>query len=218
MIVTIDGPAGSGKSTAARGLAARLGFEFLDTGAMYRAVALALRRAGIDFADEVRVTPALAALRLEMPPEGGVLIDGEDVAGLIRTPEMASASSKVAAFGHVRRVLVELQRNLARGRDIVCEGRDQGTVVFPDACCKIFLTASSASRAARRLGDLQRRGIQVTLDEVLAEQEERDRRDSERDVAPLRPAADAVVIDTSGLTVGQVLDRLEEEVCRCRRG
>ncbi len=215
MIVTIDGPAGSGKSTAARALAARLGFEFLDTGAMYRAVALSLTRAGISFADDARVTAHLKTLRIDMPP-GRILLNGEDVSKTIRTPEMASASSKVAAFSYVRDFLVEQQRAIARGRSMVCEGRDQGTVVFPSAECKVFLTASTMARAQRRFNEMRGRGLAVVFDQVLAEQEERDQRDSSRDVAPLRPAADAIIIDTSDMTIEQVIDRLEGEVRRCR--
>jgi CMP/dCMP kinase len=215
MIVTIDGPAGSGKSTAARTLAARLGFEFLDTGAMYRAVALSLTRAGIDFADVARVKAHLKALRIDMPP-GRIILDGEDVSKTIRTPEMASASSRVAAFSYVRDFLVEQQRAIACGRSMVCEGRDQGTVVFPGAECKIFLTASTMSRAQRRFNEMRGRGLPVVFDQVLAEQEERDQRDSSRDVAPLRPAADAIIIDTSDMTIDQVIDRLEGEIRRCR--
>jgi cytidylate kinase len=217
MIVTIDGPAGSGKSTAARGLAARLGFEFLDTGAMYRAVALALTRAGIAFADERTGIPFLEALRIEMRP-GRIVMNGEDVSIAIRTPEMAAASSQVAAVGHVRRHLVALQREIARGRNMVCEGRDQGTVVFPDALCKFFLTANHEARAERRYLEMTSRGLAVTRAGVLAEQEERDRRDSQRAVDPLRPAANAIVIDTSDMTTAEVLDRLEEDVHRCLRG
>lgn len=217
MIVTIDGPAGSGKSTAARGLAARLGFEFLDTGAMYRAVALALLREKIDFADRDRVEPMLSAIRIEMTA-GRTVLNGEDISTTIRTPELASASSKVAAHAHVRRFLVAQQRALAHGREMVCEGRDQGTVVFPDARRKFFLTASSASRAERRLQDMLQRGLAVTLDQMIAEQEERDQRDSSRQVSPLRPADDAISIDTSEMSPEQVLDRLEEEVRRCLRG
>jgi CMP/dCMP kinase len=217
MIVTIDGPAGSGKSTAARGLAARLGFEFLDTGAMYRAVALALHRANIAFGDERRVTLLFGGLRLEMLP-GHILMNGEDVSAAIRTPEMSAASSKVAAHAHVRHFLVEQQRAIARGRDMVCEGRDQGTVAFPDAGRKFFLTASSTARAERRFHEMLHRGLHVTLEQVRTEQEERDRRDSSRDVAPLRCADDAIVIDTSDMTPEQVLNRLEEEVRRCLPG
>ena len=217
MIVTIDGPAGSGKSTAARGLAARLGFEFLDTGAMYRAVALALLRRKIDFADRDRVVPMLSEIRIEMTA-GRTVLNGEDISTTIRTPELASASSKVAAHAHVRGFLVAQQRALAFGREMVCEGRDQGTVVFPDARRKFFLTASSAARAERRLQDMLQRGLPVTLEQMIAEQEERDQRDSSRQASPLRPADDAISIDTSEMSPEQVLDRLEEEVRRCLRG
>lgn len=215
MIVTIDGPAGSGKSTAARGLAARLGFEFLDTGAMYRAVALALSRAGIDFGDDARVIAHLKTLHIDMPP-GRILLNGENVSQTIRTPELASASSRVAAFGYVREFLVAQQRSIARGRNMVCEGRDQGTIVFPDARCKFFLTASAHSRARRRFEEMRSRGFAVEFDEVLAEQEVRDQRDSSRSVGPLRPADDAIVIDTSDLNIDQVIDRLEGDVRQCR--
>ena len=215
MIVTIDGPAGSGKSTAARSLAARLGFEFLDTGAMYRAVALSLTRAGIDFADEARVASHLQTLRIDMPP-GRIVLNGEDVSKTIRTPELAAASSKVAAFSYVRDFLVEQQRSIAQGRSMICEGRDQGTVVFPNAECKFFLTASTLSRARRRFEEMRGRGLPVVFDVVLAEQEERDLRDSSRAVSPLRPADDAIIIDTSDLSIEQVIGRLEEDVRRCR--
>jgi CMP/dCMP kinase len=216
MIVTIDGPAGSGKSTAARGLARRLGFEFLDTGAMYRAVALALSRLAIDFGSN-QVPEVLTTLRLEMPP-GRVLLNGEEVTTTIRTAAMNSASSKVAAVPAVRAFLVEQQRDIAAGRDMVCEGRDQGTVVFPDAACKFFLVADPLARARRRHLDLLARGQVLTFEQVLAEQEERDRRDSSRSVGPLKPAADAIVLDTSHLTPQEVIDHLEREVRRCVRG
>jgi cytidylate kinase len=217
MIITIDGPAGSGKSTVARGLAARLGFEFLDTGAMYRAVALALLRRNFDFGDDAQVHRALAEIRIEMLP-GRILLNGEEVTSVIRTPEIASASSKVAVLARVRDFLVEQQRAIARGRDMVCEGRDQGTVVFPDARWKFFLTASPAARAQRRFCDMQQRGQHVTMEQVIREQNERDLRDSTREVAPLRPAADAAVIDTSEMTPEEVLNRLEEDVRRCLCG
>jgi CMP/dCMP kinase len=216
MIVTIDGPAGSGKSTAARGLARRLGFEFLDTGAMYRAVALALSRLAIDFGSD-RVPQVLTTLRVEMPP-GRVLLNGEEVTTAIRTAAMNSASSKVAAVPAVRAFLVGEQRAIAAGRDMVCEGRDQGTVVFPDAACKFFLVADPLARARRRHVDLLARGQPLTFEQVLAEQEDRDRRDSSRSVGPLKPAADAIVLDTSDLTPEEVIDHLEREVRRCVRG
>src|SRR2546430_6492608 len=148
MIVTIDGPAGSGKSSAARELARRLGFEFLDTGAMYRAVSFALRRDGVDETDPAALAAWLPTLRMEVPP-GVVRLDGEDIAGRIRTPEITALASRLAAVPAVRHFLVRLQRQAAVGRDLVCEGRDQGTVVFPDAERKFFLDADRTERAVR---------------------------------------------------------------------
>jgi cytidylate kinase len=213
MIVTIDGPAGAGKSSAARALARRLGFEFLDTGAMYRAVALAAMRAGIALDDQAGLEGLLGRTRLEMPP-GQVLLDGEDVAGLIRTQEVAAGSSVVAASALVRRRLVALQRQVAAGRDMVCEGRDQGTVVFPDAVCKFYLTADSEERLRRRARELEGRGGRVDLDELRRAQAERDTRDAGREADPLRPAEGAVVLDTTLLTPEQVVVRMEQEVRR----
>jgi CMP/dCMP kinase len=217
MIVTIDGPAGSGKSTAAKGLARRLGFEFLDTGAMYRAVALALTRADIPFGDAARVVEFFDHTRLEIVG-GHVVLNGEDVTEAIRQPSMSDASSRVAVEPHVRAVLVQWQRRVAQGRDMVCEGRDQGSVVFTDSPCKFFLTASIPTRAARRMAELRTRGVHMTLERVTEELEIRDRRDRTREVGPLMMPDDAIVIETDGLTPEQVLDRLEAEVRRCRRG
>jgi cytidylate kinase len=217
MIVTIDGPAGSGKSTAARGLARRLGFEFLDTGAMYRAVALALTRAGIPFSDAGRVVEFLNRERLEMPP-GKIILDGEDVTEAIRHPSISDASSRVAVEPHVRAVLVQWQRRVAQGRNMVCDGRDQGSVVFTDSPCKFYITASVETRAARRLAELKARGVDTTLEQMIDDLEIRDHRDRTREVGPLMPAPDAIVIETDDLTQEQVLDRLEAEVRRCRRG
>src|SRR5262245_28220297 len=217
MVITIDGPAGAGKSSAAKALAHRLGFEFLDTGAMYRAVALAAIRAGVDMADEAALAGLVAGLQLEMPPDR-VVLNGEDVAALIRTSEVSAGASKVAVSAAVRRKLVELQRQIALGRDMVCEGRDQGTVVFPDAARKFFLIADPVERARRRQCDLAAAGIHVELDELVRAQQERDRRDAARDLAPMVPAADALVLDTTTLTLDEVVDRLEQEVRRCRAG
>ncbi len=214
MIITIDGPAGSGKSSAARALAQRLGFEFLDTGAMYRAVALAVLRAGIDESNGVELQRVLAGCRLEMPP-GQVILNGEDVGGLIRSPEVSAASSRLAAVPEVRRFLVGLQRQIGNGRNLVTEGRDQGTVVFPDAARKFFLKADPRERARRRWQELQARGVTANLEAVLAEQNARDLRDGSRDDSPMLAAADAVVIDTTHLTPGEVLERLEQEIRRC---
>lgn len=214
MIVTIDGPAGSGKSTAARGLAARLGFDYLDTGAMFRAVGLALLDRDVDPADGPAVAAVLGVIHVEMPP-GRVLLDGRDVTDAIRTPAAAQMASKVAVVPAVRAFLAAEQRRVAEGRSIVCEGRDQGTAVFPDAAVKFFVTAAPEARAERRFRELRAKGEAVTFDRVLAEQLERDARDATREVAPMKPAADAVVIDTTGLSADDVLARLEEVVRRC---
>src|SRR5919201_384690 len=176
MIVTIDGPAGAGKSSTAKGLAPRLGFEFLDTGAMYRAVSLAALRAGVDWADEPALARLVEQIRIEMPP-GRVLLDGEDVSELIRTPEVTRGSSVVAAVPAVRRRLVEVQRAIAAGRDMVCEGRDQGTVAFPDAGRKFFLTADAEERLRRRLKEMADKGDVVDPEALRQALEERDRRD-----------------------------------------
>jgi cytidylate kinase len=211
MVITIDGPAGTGKSTAARMLAARLGFDFLDTGAMYRAVALAAVRRGVPWADETALAQLLEKIVVEVCG-GQVLLDGEDVSELIRRPDISQAASQVAEVPIVRRHLVRLQRIAAAGRDIVTEGRDQGTVVFPEAEIKFFLTASPEVRAERRWRELVLRGVTKSFREVLDEQEERDRRDSKRHVAPLTPAPDAIIIDTTNRSIEEVLSLMEEHV------
>ncbi len=215
MIVTIDGPAGAGKSSAAHTLARRLGFEFLNTGAMYRAVTLAALRAGCDLGDEASLSRLLVTLSLEMSP-GRVLLNGEDVTALIRTAEVTAGTGKVASSPAVRRRLGELQRATASGRNLVCEGRDQGTIVFPDAACKFFLVADPVERARRRHREMLARGETVALAEILAAQEARDARDTARDIAPMRPAADAILLDSTALTPAQVVDRMEQEVRKCR--
>lgn len=208
MIVAIDGPAGAGKSSAARALAHRLGYRFLDTGAMYRAVALAGLRRHVDLAD----SQALARLAREITitlDQDRVLLDGDDVTHEIRTLAVTSVTHFAANNAAVRKHLVELQRQFAVGQNVVTEGRDQGTVVFPRAECKIFLTASPQERARRRQLDLLAHGEHVTLEEVLADQNERDLRDASREVGPLRPADDATMLSTDGLSADDVVDRLE---------
>jgi CMP/dCMP kinase len=214
MIITIDGPAGAGKSSAARALAQRLGFEVLDTGAMYRAVALAGLRAGLNLRDESALTVLLETLHLEMPPGGRVLLSGEDVAGVLRTRELTAATGAVADSPAVRRCLVRMQRTIAAGRDMVCEGRDQGTIVFPDAACKFFLIADPLERARRRQQEMQARGETVALEQLLRDQEIRDQRDAVRDLAPMKPAEDAVVLDSTRLGPEQVVEAMEAEVRR----
>jgi cytidylate kinase len=206
MIVTIDGPAGAGKSSVARALARKLGFRFLDTGAMYRAVALAAVSRNLPW-DDSQVAQLAADISIEVTDDR-VFLDGEDVTGQIRRSEITSVIHHVADNQQVRRHLVGLQRRIAAGSDIVTEGRDQGTVVFPHAECKIFLTASPGERALRRLQDLRARGEDMTLDEVLAEQNERDQRDSSRPIGGLLRAADAIELSTDGLKPHQVVDRL----------
>jgi cytidylate kinase len=211
MVITIDGPAGTGKSTSARGLAARLGFEVLDTGAMYRAVALAAMRRTISLHDAEALSELLRNVRLDFR-SGQMLLDGEDISTAIRQPEIAQAASQVAAVPLVRQHLVRLQRQAAEGRNIVAEGRDQGTVVFPDAAVKFFLTASPQARAERRRRELASRGLERDLGDILAEQAERDHRDSTRQVAPLTPAPDAIVIDTTHRSIDDVLALMEQYV------
>jgi cytidylate kinase len=214
MIITIDGPAGAGKSSAARTLAQRLGFEFLDTGAMYRAMALAALRAGLDPRDESALAGLVQALRLEMPPGGRVLLGDEDVTLSIRTREVTAATGAVADSPAVRRCLAHMQRTIAAGRSMVCEGRDQGTIVFPDAACKFFLSADPLERARRRQREMEARGERVELEQLLCDQEVRDRRDAARDLAPMKPADDAVLLDSTRLTLEQVVEAMETEVRR----
>ncbi len=209
MIVTIDGPSGVGKSTVTKSLAARIGFEYLDTGAMYRAVALAMLRRGIT--DVAAVTAVLPDVHIEMPP-GHVLLNGEDVTEAIRTPEVSQGASKVAVIPAVRLFLAAEQRRIATGRRVVCEGRDQGSFVFPNAERKFFLVADPHVRAERRAAELTAKGQPTTTEEVFAHQEERDRRDAERDLAPMRPAPDAIVVDTTHLTAEEVIALLEARI------
>ena len=215
-IVAIDGPAGAGKSTAAKRLAARLGFAFLDTGAIYRTLALIGRRRGVDWGDAAGLAALAEHLRIVFEPqaEAGsadgnrVLAEGEDVTREIRTPEISDGASRVSAHAPVRAALLGLQRRLAAAGSLVAEGRDMGTVVFPDAPAKFFLTASPAERARRRAQELAAAGRPVNLDAVLQEMLARDARDSTREVSPLRCAADALLIDSDRLTAEEVVDRM----------
>ncbi len=216
MIVTIDGPAGAGKSTVARALAARLGFRLLDTGAMYRAVALAAVERQLDWDDPDSLVELAKEIRIDLEGDR-VLIDGRDVTTLIRTQAITGVTHYAANNTQVRAHLVELQRRVAGDDDIVCEGRDQGTVVFPRAACKIYLTASPRERAERRARELIARGERVSVDEVLAGQTLRDRRDASRVVGRLMPAPDAIEFCTDGLSSDEVVDRLEQIVRDARR-
>ncbi|HLA84431.1 MAG TPA: (d)CMP kinase [Thermoguttaceae bacterium] len=209
MLITIDGPAGAGKSTVARVLARRLGFDYLDTGAMYRAVALAGLRRGVDWRRPDRLAELATTLRLEWKDDR-MFLDGEDVSQTIRSPEVTAITRHAADNPAVRAHLVNVQRALAANRNVVTEGRDQGTVAFPGADCKFFITATPEERARRRLADLERQGDAATLADVLEAQQSRDQRDAARPVGPLVKAPDAVEVVTDGMTVEQVVDRLVE--------
>lgn len=216
MIVTIDGPAGAGKSSVAQALARRLGFRFLDTGAMYRAVALAGLRAGVDWSQPDQLARLTERLRIEVDADR-TLLDGQDVTDAVRQSAVTAVTRYAADNAQVRDRLVRLQRELAAEGDVVTEGRDQGTVAFPDAELKVFLTASPEERARRRLKDLQRQGETASFEEVLAQQERRDREDTTRPVGALRRAPDAVEVCTDGMSFDTVVDRLVDLVNTTRK-
>ena len=216
--IAIDGPSGAGKSTLARRLAKELGFLYVDTGAIYRTVGLAVCRRGIDPADEEGVAALLPELSVSMNyGDDGLqhmLLDGEDVTEAIRQNEISGYASKVSPIPAVRDFLLEMQRRLAREHDVIMDGRDIGTVVLPQADLKIYLTAEPEDRAERRYRELLERGQQADLDQVLKEVIERDRRDMEREVAPLRQADDAVLADTTGLGLEESFRLLSELIER----
>ncbi|QGJ68367.1 Cytidylate kinase [Planctomycetales bacterium 10988] len=220
MIITIDGPAGAGKSSIARQLAKTLGYQYLDTGAMYRSIALAGMRHGVDWQDTTQLAEVAKSVQIVLD-EDRVLLDGEDVSDEIRTMKVTRLTRFAADNLAVRRELVQQQRKIAhywneRERGIVCEGRDQGTVAFPDARCKIFLTATDEVRAERRWQELQTRGESKTLQEVLDAQRQRDREDSSRPEGALRPAEDAIEVWTDRLTPDEVLSQLQQIVQNCQ--
>jgi cytidylate kinase len=211
-VMTIDGPSGSGKGTVSRAAAHALGWALLDSGALYRLVALAARNAGVSLEDG----PGLAALAggldikfgSDSAGEEDVWLDGREVTGAIRTEQAGNDASKVAALGLVRAALLERQRRFAVPPGVVADGRDMGTVVFPQAEVKIFLTASAAERAARRYKQLKEKGVAATLAALSLEIAERDRRDTNRAISPLVPSADAVLLDTTGMSVEEVVERV----------
>lgn len=217
MIVTLDGPAGAGKSTAARALAARLGWCYLDTGAMYRTVTLVALERGIPLDDATALAELAASLAIDFRA-GRVLLGDRDVSTEIRTERITLATRPVADAPPVRAAMKQLQRRLAEGRDVVTEGRDQGSEVFPWAEVKVFLTASADERARRRQREEAARGLASSLDAVRAAQARRDEGDRVRPVGAMQPAADAVILETDGLAAAEVVDRLAELVAGKRPG
>ena len=209
-ILTIDGPSGSGRGTVATRVARHFGWHFLDSGALYRITAYAALQNGLDLADESAVTEVAANLPVtfEVNPDSGevqVLLDGENIGDRIRTEEAGNAASKVAALQDVRAALLQRQRDFHQAPGLVADGRDMGTVVFPEADYKVFLTASAEERAKRRYKQLSQKGIDANISDLAAEIAERDKRDAERKVSPLKPADDAVVIDSSELSIDKVV-------------
>lgn len=221
MKIAVDGPSGAGKSTLSKDIAKKLGIVYIDTGAMYRAAALACQRACINIKEnplQAIETVKQSTIDISAEQDGQhIFLNGEDVTGFIRTPEISMGASAVSAIPEVRLILVELQRNLAKTRDVIMDGRDIGTYVLPDAPIKIFLTASPETRAQRRFLELKERGTVCDYETVLVELKERDYNDSTRAFAPLKPAEDSILVDTSALTYEESLNHLlaiiKERMC-----
>lgn len=211
LVIAIDGPSGAGKSTLTRLLADRLGYVHIDTGAMYRTLALAVSRAGVSPEDEAAVAAVCRGVKIDFLRDDGccrVTANGEDVSAAIRTPEISMLTSKISALSSVREILLVLQRELGRDGGVILEGRDIGTVVFPDAFLKVYLTAPAGERAERRARELEARGESVDRGRLLRDIEERDRNDSNREHAPLKAAEDSVAVDTTGMRIDDVVEAL----------
>ena len=209
--IAIDGPAGAGKSTVAKGLAKKLGFIYVDTGALYRAIGVFAIRKGVNTKDADGVSALLGDIKVELKFVDGaqrVFLNDEDVSEAIRTPDASMAASNVSAIPAVRAFLLELQRDIAKKNNCLMDGRDIGTVVLPDAQIKIFMTADVEERAMRRYKELQEKGINDSYEQVLKEMKERDFQDSNRPIAPLKPAEDSMIFDSTGLTLQESVDRL----------
>ena len=214
--IAVDGPAGAGKSTIAKLVAKKQNLIYVDTGAMYRAMALLMIRNGVDLTDTDRIILLAETADISIAYENGeqvVLLNGENVNGYLRTEAVGNAASAVSAIGAVRKKLVQLQQQLAAKSDCIMDGRDIGTCVLPDASCKIYLTASSAVRAKRRFEELTAKGEKCDYDKILADIEERDYRDMHREISPLKQAPDAILVDSSDMTIEEVVDRIIELSC-----
>jgi CMP/dCMP kinase len=215
LIIAIDGPSGAGKSTLTRLLAERLGYLHIDTGAMYRTLALAVSRSEISVEDEEAVAELCQRVEIRFLRDDGsyrVIADGEDVSQAIRTPEISMLTSRISAQRGVREILLKLQREMGKAGGVILEGRDIGTVVFPHAQVKFFLSATPQERGERRFLELQEKGTSATLEETIAAVIQRDEQDAARELAPLRMAPDAVEIDSTGVTIEGVLSRMEQVV------
>lgn len=208
-IIAVDGPAGAGKSTVSKIVAARLSYTYIDTGAMYRAVGWKFAQSGKDFSEKI-LQEIVAQIDIKLDAAAKVFVDGEEVTTAIRTPEISRLASDVSKFGFVRQKLTELQRQMARRGKVIMDGRDIGTEVLPNADLKIFLTASLEERARRRFEELRTKGEQVDLQKIQQEIFQRDKQDSEREIAPLKQADDAILLDTSNLTIEQVAEKILE--------
>ena len=209
-IITVDGPSGAGKGTLCYALAEKLGYALLDSGAIYRVTALAALQRKTDLTNESALAELARHLNIQFIPQNGevnIFLAGMNVSHLIRTQEVADAASKVAVFPEVRSALLQLQQDFAKNDGLIADGRDMGTVVFPNAQVKLFLDASAEERAKRRYKQLQNKGINGNFEQILAEIKERDFRDRNREVAPLKPADDALLLDSTTLSIGEVIDR-----------
>ena len=209
-IITVDGPSGAGKGTLCYALAEKLGYALLDSGAIYRVTALAALQRKTDLTNELALAELARHLDIQFIPQNGevnILLAGMNVSHLIRTQEVADAASKVAVFPEVRSALLQLQQDFAKNDGLIADGRDMGTVVFPNAQVKLFLDASAEERAKRRYKQLQNKGINGNFEQILAEIKERDFRDRNREIAPLKPADDALLLDSTTLSIGEVIDQ-----------